>query len=208
LDYNLMFTSPGDDYQAGTATAYEIRYSAYPILSDASWEAARLFNQSHQPKPAGERDTIQVTVLIEDGLYFFAMKAVDELNNGSGRSNMAQALGVNFDISFSPSVLRRGDITYIVFRAAIDAPTRVAIQKYGYGGVYCGTDIVDYIVVETLEEGIYSIKYDFIDDDTGKYLPYDYYYLTLCHGPYMIDYTWIYFLAPDGSAYDLPGPDR
>ncbi len=208
FDYQLIFTSPGDDYHVGTAAGYEIRYSRSPILSVAAWEAASVFAQSYQPKPAGELDTLGVTVLVEDGLYFFAMKTVDELDNWSGLSNMGQALGVNFDLSFSPGVLRPGDITYIMFRAAADNPTKVAIQKYGYGGVYCGDNVFDYLVNETLEEGIYSLTYDFINDETGKYLPYDYYYLTLCHGPYMIKYSWIYFVEPDPPTLGVPGPDR
>lgn len=208
LDYDLIFTSPGDDYAAGTASAYDIRYSRTPILSEASWEDASVYAQAYRPKPSGELDTLGVTVLIEDGLYFFAMKTVDELDNWSGLSNMAQALGVNFDLSFSPGVLRPGDITYIMFRSSPDLLTRVAIQDYAYGGIYCGDNVFDYLVSETLEEGIYSVTYDFIDDETGKYLPYDYYYLTLCHGGHMIEYKWIYFVDPDAASSDLPSLDR
>jgi hypothetical protein len=195
LDYNLIFTSTGDDYNVGTATSFEVRYSTLPIRDDEDWNAATVITPDQQPKPSGEPDTVQVSVAIEDGLYFFAMRAVDELGNWSGRSNTAMALGWNFDLAFSPAYVHEGDFTTIVFRAGAGVPTWVAIQRATWPEILCGDDpnILKYLVREDFEEGIYSVTYDFFDEANNRYHEYDFYYVTLCHGGHMIQYEWISF---------------
>jgi hypothetical protein len=83
----LVWTAPGDDGDAGTASEYDVRYSTSPI-TEASWEAATLVDGEPPPKPAGEIETIRVLNLETAEDYYFVLKTSDEIPNVSGLSNV------------------------------------------------------------------------------------------------------------------------
>ncbi len=76
----LTWTAPGDDLGVGTATAYSIRYSTVAI-TDQNWSQATEVASPPTPKPAESDESFDVTGLEPNTLYYFAIKAVDEVDN-------------------------------------------------------------------------------------------------------------------------------
>lgn len=84
----LSCTAVGDDGNQGRATTYDIRYSENPILTDDDFEKATKIQNPPQPKPAGKKETCTIDGLKQATLYYFAIKAVDEVGNRSELSNV------------------------------------------------------------------------------------------------------------------------
>jgi len=82
----LIWTAPGDDGDAGTVTAYEIRYSD---VTPFNWDKATQISKPPIPQPAGTQENFTVTGLSPSTTYYFALKAVDEAGNWSDTSNIA-----------------------------------------------------------------------------------------------------------------------
>jgi len=82
----LVWTSPGDDGDSGTAAAYDVRYSASEI-TEQNWDTANQVAGEPGPKPCGAIETIRVTDLESGSTYHFALKVSDEIPNLSGLSN-------------------------------------------------------------------------------------------------------------------------
>jgi hypothetical protein len=90
----LAWTAPGDDGNTGTATVYSVRRSASRILTDADFDAATVVAGMTAPKAAGGAETFDVTGLIANTAYYFAVKTKDEASptaNWSGLSNWTSA---------------------------------------------------------------------------------------------------------------------
>jgi hypothetical protein len=83
----LTWTAPGDDGNTGTASSYDIRYSAAAI-TNANWGSASQCSGEPAPQAAGADQTFTVTGLSPDTTYYFAIKTADEMPNWSGLSNM------------------------------------------------------------------------------------------------------------------------
>ncbi|MDD5688208.1 MAG: DUF2961 domain-containing protein [Elusimicrobia bacterium] len=84
----LSWTSVGDDGNTGTASEYDIRYSAISIDS-SNWDSATQCNNEPIPQIAGTNQTYTVQGLNASTIYYFAMKVRDEVPNWSGISNIA-----------------------------------------------------------------------------------------------------------------------
>ena len=84
-EITLVWTAPGDDGNSGTASQYKIGLSEQPI-SDSSWDNVPLFPGPPKPKPAGRINAVDISGLYSDKVYYFAIKAVDEVGNHSGLS--------------------------------------------------------------------------------------------------------------------------
>jgi len=84
----LYWTAPGDDDMVGTAALYDIRYARAPILTEADWEAAIPLTGVPRPSPAGSTESFVVVGLEDDGgVYYFCIRASDEVFNWSCLSN-------------------------------------------------------------------------------------------------------------------------
>ncbi|MGC8833654.1 MAG: fibronectin type III domain-containing protein, partial [Armatimonadota bacterium] len=86
----LNWTAPGGDGNVGQAARYDIRISTAPITA-ANFGAAQQVTNAPLPAPAGAPESLLVTGLQPDTLYYFALKAVDEAGNWSQMSNVASA---------------------------------------------------------------------------------------------------------------------
>jgi len=84
----LVWSAPGDDGNAGTASEYDIRLSTF-LITEQNWDSATPVDLASPPKPAGEIETITVTSLDPAEEYYFALKTSDEVLNVSGLSNVA-----------------------------------------------------------------------------------------------------------------------
>ena len=84
----LSWTAPGDDWNTGTASEYDIRYSTQPI-TEANWDGATQCAGEPAPQSAGSSEVFTATGLTP-GAYYFALKTADEIPNWSELSNVAQ----------------------------------------------------------------------------------------------------------------------
>ena len=86
----LNFTSPGDDWNFGTATSYQVRRSNAPI-TQGNFAAATPVDVSQKPKVAGSAESLAVSH--PAGTVYYAVRAVDKAGNigpvpfASGQSN-------------------------------------------------------------------------------------------------------------------------
>ncbi|CAL4066566.1 unnamed protein product, partial [Meganyctiphanes norvegica] len=83
----LHWTTPGDNYDWGTAHHYEA------VLAD-SWTEAKAFagekvNNMPMPLPAGSKQTMQVLIEKYEKNIYVAIRALDEVGNYGGVSNIA-----------------------------------------------------------------------------------------------------------------------
>jgi len=84
----LYWTATGDDGMEGTAALYEIRYARAPILTQADWEAATPLAGVPAPRVAGSAESYVAVGLEDDGgVYYFCIRAADEVFNWSCLSN-------------------------------------------------------------------------------------------------------------------------
>jgi hypothetical protein len=84
----LSWKAPGDDGSTGTATSYDIRYSAAAITS-SNFASATQVTGEPTPLSSGTSQSFTVTGLITNTTYYFAIKATDNANNVSTLSNVA-----------------------------------------------------------------------------------------------------------------------
>jgi len=83
----LRWTAPSDNTPFGRAASYDIRYSTSEI-DEGSFASATAFTNSIVPAAAGSRDSINVTGLTTNGVYYFAIKSRDVSGNVSAMSNL------------------------------------------------------------------------------------------------------------------------
>jgi len=86
----LVWLSPGDDADEGTAYRYDIRYDTDSITV-ASWDSAEQVTNEPAPNAASHLEVFPVEGLAENTRYFFALKTEDESHNWSGLSNVPSA---------------------------------------------------------------------------------------------------------------------
>ncbi|MFC1475922.1 fibronectin type III domain-containing protein [Candidatus Zixiibacteriota bacterium] len=111
----LAWTAPGDDGDAGTASAYDIRFGARTIMPGECpyecWqEGCEQFywcmpspDNEQEPSPASARDTFVLTGLSSLTGYYVAMCAGDESQNWSGMSNQVFGTTMTSDDTIPPA---------------------------------------------------------------------------------------------------------
>jgi hypothetical protein len=85
----LTWTAPGDDGNRGTAWSYDVRYWG---TETPSWDEAEQVDREPFPRAAGEVDSIRVSGLETNHLYFFALRTSDEAGNESGLSTVVSTM--------------------------------------------------------------------------------------------------------------------
>lgn len=76
----FAFAATGDDLNAGTAYAYDIRYSTSPI-SEGNFGEAKKASTTIFPSVAGVLQTYVLTGLAPSTVYYLGIKAADEADN-------------------------------------------------------------------------------------------------------------------------------
>lgn len=80
----LSWVAPGDDGSTGQASSYQVRFSTLPILDEAGFQSATPVGGTI-PTPALAGTTQQMDVIdLPPGLYHFAMRAMDDVQNAGG----------------------------------------------------------------------------------------------------------------------------
>ena len=85
---NLTWTAPGDDRNLGRATTYDVRYSTANITL-ANWNSATQVVGEPTPRVPGTAQSMTISGLTPNTLYYFALRTMDESGNTSGLSNIA-----------------------------------------------------------------------------------------------------------------------
>lgn len=106
----LSWTSPGDDNSTGTATSYDIRYSTSSITS-ANFSSAIQVEGEPTPSIAGTTQSIEITGLNYNTVYYFAIKTSDEVPNTSTISNIVNKKTKTNNDTTSPSQITNITIT-------------------------------------------------------------------------------------------------
>lgn len=92
----LTWKAPGDDGATGTCNHYEVRRSTSPI-NFSNWTTATVVSSQLPALPAGNDQGKTITGLTPGGLYYFAVKAYDEVGN--------------YSLTFSPAGFAMGILT-------------------------------------------------------------------------------------------------
>lgn len=82
----LTWTAPGDDWDVGTASEYDIRMSRESITSETFDSAERI--SGPVPRAVDTPETLMVNGLLENTSYTFAIKSIDGSGNTSFISNV------------------------------------------------------------------------------------------------------------------------
>jgi len=84
---NLTWTAVGDDGTTGIATSYDIRYATYNITTN-NWNYVTPCSGEPTPGISGSSENFTINSLNENTTYYITMKVYDEINNGTGLSNI------------------------------------------------------------------------------------------------------------------------
>ncbi len=87
----LEWTAPGDDNMSGQATLYDARYRTTAPINDTNFLASTAV-ATQLPRAAGTEEQLGITGLSPDTLYWFAVRAADEVPNWSPTSNVVEVL--------------------------------------------------------------------------------------------------------------------
>ncbi|HUV36418.1 MAG TPA: hypothetical protein VMX58_05730 [Patescibacteria group bacterium] len=88
----ITWTAVGDDGTTGSASAYEVRTSTEPILTEEDWEEASRKNNTPVPAPPGTQETMVVRALNPGTYVYLTMRAIDDFFNYSPLGNCIHLL--------------------------------------------------------------------------------------------------------------------
>lgn len=98
ISATLTWTASGDDGAAGTAAAYDLRYSP---ASPLNWDTATPAAGGPAPQPAGSTESFTVSGLDPCTTYYFAVKVIDNVGNESGMSGVVSGTTVAGTVVFA-----------------------------------------------------------------------------------------------------------
>ena len=121
----LTWTAPGDDSLAGTAAAYDLRYSTAAITSTNFAAATRVAGMA-APAASGSAETVTVTGLLSATTYYFAIKAADEAGNWAPLSNVVSRATAAVPDTVPPAPVRdlAALFVWVSLRLDLAAPPR------------------------------------------------------------------------------------
>lgn len=90
-DVLLEWTATGDDGTSGQAAMYDVRYRVAGPINETNFPDATAV-PARSPQPAGTRERLNISGLSPDTIYWFAIRAADEVPNWSPISNIVEVL--------------------------------------------------------------------------------------------------------------------
>jgi hypothetical protein len=175
----FVWTATGDDWMAGTASGYEIRYSRDPIENEAAWQAAATAGSIPATKNAGETETATLTSNVFREDFFFALKAVDDTGNWSSVSNSAAGMAFSQKLWVYPLAVTAGEITTVRFRSTGPDEIQVGVHS-NLGWNQCFSYVIEILAEGQYPVGVHEVTCDFIDPASGRYLPDGGYFILYC----------------------------
>lgn len=114
----LSWIAPGDDEDIGTATSYDIRYLSSPSIA-SNWYAAIQIGNEPQPQIAGANQSVTVSGLDANAIYYFAMKTYDEVENVSAISNIVNGTTLELVDTITPDQIINLKVSRVTSSSAI-----------------------------------------------------------------------------------------
>jgi len=111
---DLTWSAPGGDGNDGTAARYDIRYAIAPITA-SNWFSATQFIGEPTPAIARTAESVTITMLSDDTVYYFAIKTSDQIPNESKLSNVVSLRTID---ATAPAVI--GDLAIANVTTSID----------------------------------------------------------------------------------------
>jgi len=102
--FQINWTSPGDDGDIGTSSYYIIKIHTEDI-TESNWGEIDEYEQNITPQEAGNEEILIIVDLEPVTEYFIGIKAVDESENISVLSNIAQAATTEIPDEIPPSAI-------------------------------------------------------------------------------------------------------
>jgi hypothetical protein len=166
-EFLLTWTAPGDDNDIGTATEYDVRYSASTI-GEQEWPDATPASGEPAPSQAGDREQFVIGGLRAGGNFFFALKTADEVPNWSEMSNRTVGLAFTEYLMIDPSLIARDQMTEdmtIYFRSTSPSErVKVIVTNQRY----VNNEVVDVVVRHLLDgsypAGTHLTTWDWLND--------------------------------------------
>jgi hypothetical protein len=171
----LTWTAPGDDGTEGTVSAYEVRTSTEPILTEQDWAEASRKNNTPHPSPAGSAEAM-IARGLNPGTYAYVMiRAIDDFFNYSPLGNCIHLLVRGIDASGTVYNMHSGEACAGVF-----------VESHGISdttsadGRYLLKNLPYYIsTMRAIDEYIYGSIGDFYDCivpiyDPGNFIEIDF----------------------------------
>ncbi|KAM3915687.1 calcium-activated chloride channel regulator 1-like [Leptodactylus fuscus] len=138
----LSWTAPGDDYDQGSASSYDIRMSSSPFELRQHFSKAVLINASSlQPKTAGSREIFSFKLLNVTGersaITYIAIRSTDETSHPSEISNLVHVTRnllqqKDINVAYSASVPKFNATLAIVIGVAV-----LSLCLISGAGLYC-----------------------------------------------------------------------
>ena len=94
----VAWSAPSSAEGAGGVERYAIGFARAP-LTDATWSAASLVSASPAPAEPGLPDSCRITGLLEDEVYWIAVRSIDALGTWSELSNVVSAVTLRPDLT-------------------------------------------------------------------------------------------------------------
>ena len=102
--FQINWTATGDDGNIGTSSYYVIKVHTENI-TEPNWEMLDEYEQNITPLEAGNEEVLVIVGLEPITEYYVGIKAIDESENISLLSNIAQATTVNIPDEIPPSAI-------------------------------------------------------------------------------------------------------
>ena len=97
-EIRLEWTAPGDDGTDGRASAYMVRTSTYPILTEKDWKGASSKPGEPLPSAAGQSESMVIQNLVSASYVYVTVRAADDFFNISPLGNCARILVRGIDV--------------------------------------------------------------------------------------------------------------
>jgi hypothetical protein len=194
--FRLTWTAPGDDGVYGNASAYDIRYHTSPI-KPSTWRYAQRIPPP-APAESGATQTLLADNIPGDDVYWFAMKACDEVPNWSTLSNVENVIGERVLLYMPVTDFVSGQQATIHFRAPGTRGVSIRVHRFmveldclpagAHPWVY-----IDIVNNHVFPAGSHTITTDFTYPN-GDYLATARYYVVMCWGGDTQEYETIDFI--------------
>jgi hypothetical protein len=170
-EYRLTWTATGDDGVYGTATAYDVRYSGFP-MNDQDFVSATQATGEPFPSPSGESDTLVVSIPGAVGTYYFALTVADEVGNVSEVSNIARGFAYDESLIAYPLDVYLGQTMELDIFFKLNNPANAAItitatrDSWPYEMM-----VIKHLLRDDFPAGVYHRTWDMSFDEGLEYDP-------------------------------------
>lgn len=191
--FQLVWTATGDDWQAGKALEYDIRFSRDLIEDESAWQSATQAGSFPATQNAGETETTTLSGTEFRSNLFFALKAVDDTGNWSARSNSAAGMAYSQRFWVYPTTVAAGGVATVRFRSVGPNQLQVALHS-GLGWNQCSDYLIEILASGEFPIGVHTVTCDFVDPYSGHHLPGGSYFILFCRDQAMVSAATVEFV--------------